>query len=805
MPSSESHILEVLIFVEFSSFMNDADNSNATHLESLEQQLSLLAVHLREEDSRSSWQEVENVAHTLADGLRVRDGPVDLHTLLGRTNLPHSLFTLFELSLHGSHIPDDRFASPLFEILRVAANLCMDHDDNRGFLLREGLLQELVSLLSGYVELADAPPSTKPLEVSISHLKIIRTAIGVLLNASIGYEAVKEQLRSLEAPLTIAKLSAAVYPTGSWVTKTDEIVASRDAWLTRCTISSWAWRMISEFKDARDEIQIFTPDVLPYLVLPLSAILHPATPTLDSSEVEPTIICTLINADLEALQECCMLIESLSLDIEDIRLSLARGLHFPAEHSGIPCLSVILDFVENGNYPSVWEFSFIDEADKKRKSKLFDICKGALIKSVVEVAGEDKNEDVLWDDLDPDKPGGAFVDKMVSWLREHVHDAPGGLEESSATARDDMIICASLSLGNLARREKISVALLSPPYCLAPILASKSLLYPSTDLKVKHGVLGLLKHLAQAPPRARSVHHALGEAGIIQSIVDSSIWDERIDTMAEIVQLGAIGVVKHMCSADVEHTLSLVLSPNRKPEVATGLAQILALVKRSDSIPLRCEGSRVVVNVVKSLWSNQTPVSWTASPLESPADSGINKEVLLDREQKRSIAIRAILIPECARTLANLIMISRKYPLLVHEGVVAMNFLSIQKEGAALVLTAITTTVAPDTSSPQPDGPPKSDSSQLSETSSTSERPTPRHALDMLVLVLKNEDTAVIFPIEMRVNVCSLFFQLGKFGCGDELFKVKETVKPILDSVAGNTNDEKLTKAIQRLADSWSS
>lgn len=71
--------------------------------------------------------------------------------------------------------------------------------------------------------------------------------------------------------------------------------------------------------------------------------------------------------------------------------------------------------------------------------KGFDNCKAAVVKAVVEVTGE-QNE--LWDDSDLEKPGGEFVDTMVQWIRAH-----RSLKE---TNRDDLIICATLSLGNLA-------------------------------------------------------------------------------------------------------------------------------------------------------------------------------------------------------------------------------------------------------------------------------------------------------------------------------------------------------------------
>ncbi len=51
----------------------------------------------------------------------------DLHTTLGGTALPNTLTALFTLSLHGGSIPDDAHTTPMLELLRVAANLCLDH------------------------------------------------------------------------------------------------------------------------------------------------------------------------------------------------------------------------------------------------------------------------------------------------------------------------------------------------------------------------------------------------------------------------------------------------------------------------------------------------------------------------------------------------------------------------------------------------------------------------------------------------------------------------------------------------------
>jgi len=90
-----------------------------------------------------------------------------------------------------------------------------------------------------------------------------------------------------------------------------------------------------------------------------------------------------------------------------------------------------------------------------------------------------------------------------------------------------------------------SLTLTSPPISLAPDVAA--LLRPETDIKVKHGLIGLLKHLAYASP-ARG---PLSEAGIVERPVASDIFRPSADA-AEMVQVNAIGVVKHLCSGEGE-------------------------------------------------------------------------------------------------------------------------------------------------------------------------------------------------------------------------------------------------------------
>jgi hypothetical protein len=285
-------------------------------------------------------------------------------------------------------------------------------------------------------------------------------------------EPVRSRLTALETAITILRLSTAVYPPGRWAIEkgplspedptTDESLI--ESWTVRSGLSNWAWRLLSELKgadDAEDEQQVKSPnpqpllgpDGLPMLVRQLAPFVPPY-PDLQAPCVESSARHVLVAADADSLDEACTLLESLCLDAEDIRLSLARGLSFPdGEHGGVRCIEELCTFLEHGDYPPYWARE--QPQERARRQKAFDFCKTALVKALVEVAGEDKNTDVLWDDSETDKPGGPFVSTMVSWIRNH--------KTLGSNGREDLVICATLCLGNLVRRGEGVFLSVSPP------------------------------------------------------------------------------------------------------------------------------------------------------------------------------------------------------------------------------------------------------------------------------------------------------------------------------------------------------
>lgn len=88
------------------------------------------------------------------------------------------------------------------------------------------------------------------------------------------------------------------------------------------------------------------------------------------------------------------------------------------------------------------------------------------------------------------------------------------------------------------------------------------------------------------------------------------------------------------------------------------------MIKRSDSVSIKSEGARVLVNVIKSLWFNERGV-----------DSSD------ERQKKKDACMASVLTMECAKTLTNLIGSSGRYPILVNEGIVAMSLLCTHQAG----------------------------------------------------------------------------------------------------------------------------
>ena len=119
----------------------------------------------------------------------------------------------------------------------------------------------------------------------------------------------------------------------------------------------------------------------------------------------------------------------------------------------------------------------------------------------------------------------------------------------------------------------------------------------------------------------------------------------------------------------VQNSFALILPEGSQDPSTTALNQILALGRRSDNIAVKSESTRVLVNVVKSLWSSDQKDTTIA--------------------EKRKDATQAVVNAQSAAALAQLIGRSKKYPMLINEGVVALSLMSTHPGGGVIVLDSI--------------------------------------------------------------------------------------------------------------------
>lgn len=209
---------------------------------------------------------------------------MDEHTALGRTLFPQTLTKLLIAAGEDDGSNDEVRRLAMYELLRIGANLCVDHgdcvpfhsgllatnsslDENRGHLLEAGFPQAVSNIIDTYIDSLPTPLSPEPAQLSLDQLNIVKTAIGVLLNSSLAYgaypvlacifyllisliEPVRSELISLNIDHKLLHLTSAIYPVGSWAKRlSSSVYAQPDYWRLRAVLVEWSWRTISNLKD----------------------------------------------------------------------------------------------------------------------------------------------------------------------------------------------------------------------------------------------------------------------------------------------------------------------------------------------------------------------------------------------------------------------------------------------------------------------------------------------------------------------------------------------------------------------------
>ncbi|KAL7411517.1 hypothetical protein BDY24DRAFT_133023 [Mrakia frigida] len=695
-----------------------------------------------------AWREVGELLRLLGDGLRDES----LRLPLGRTSLPLALSDILRLALEkppftsslspsssistptpttespglpsrsSTPCPEGDQADAIVEIYRVAGNMCFDCDENRTLLLSHQLPQSLLGLLS----MLDSSPT--PVK---DHYPLVKSSLGALLNISLEHEGVQTLIaaseHSIEAILSLANQLYLPLESAGGESSTGPSPEER------ATICLWAWKTIHEVS-LLDPPPTFDPaSFLPLLLPPIKAFL-PSTST--PSQQPPTS--SLLSLDLQILSLSTQILGSQTIASETFQLALFNHPFF---------LSSILQFIERVDLPPTApapspaaddEDEDDDESDEEEEDggKALSLVKGTLVSVVVAVMGEDEvGELVLGGESEEEgkaSEGKELREVLERWVGLALPKEDGGEE------REDLGICAVLSLGNLARNESNCIALLAPP---SPLLSRiLPLLSPKTDLKLQHGLVGLLKNLA-IPDANKSI---LGSARVSELVVEMGCLDKERDNVGS-VQGGAVGILKFLAKGSVENALRIVLPSSSSSSTPALLHTIIAFQIRTADPALKMEAARTLVNLVRTLFSTSAAAHVGSGSRLEEARAALNSS--------RPVVDGLVALIRSGA--------EGGYLGLVGEGVMGLAVLASSGKEAASLVSASLLHLLP-IQQPQPD------SSVVVDPSASSSTPPPPPSLATLATL-----TALLSlpttPTALKGNILSLLGAAGRGG-GKEAF-----------------------------------
>nr|CAG8495977.1 5375_t:CDS:10 [Entrophospora candida] len=208
----------------------------------------------------------------------------------------------------------------------------------------------------------------------------------------------------------------------------------------------------------------------------------------------------------------------------------------------------ILELVamENGSihYMIVNDRLFENLLNFLSQTKSHNDCKAVILKLIVKITTCDENMDLLFQD-------STIFNKFLTWL-------------NLKPKNNDLQMCAALCIGNLARNDKNCEKLVKDYEIMKPLL---EILKTADSVKLQHSI------------------DIIGSLGVIE-FTATLLKNDVIP-----LQIAIIGIFKHL---------------SNKNEEPTPLSHVLALIQRTDDITIKNEGTRILVNLVKNLWSENS-------------------------------------------------------------------------------------------------------------------------------------------------------------------------------------------------------
>ena len=715
-------------------------------------------------------------------------------TPLGDSRLPADCISALKLWLAtdsptSKQPPNHHVLEAAIEIFRVLANLCIDHDVNRTILDGLQAAPTVLAAVSAILRRQDQSRSSALFSIKI--LTLLRAAMGAVLNMQLEHIATRQSLANADCISTLSSVAShpRIYLPHLWaLPQTVALENDTDA-LSKlkmgATVASWAWRVIQEiFDDAKEEKdgQPSTPsdemhdgededasmrDVRSILsrrcFINLLRPLSYYTPAASASgsgrrlELDVDDVEELVDSDAEILQTAAALIESCAADDHDFRQRAVRRFeadsHIASTSTQIRLedtfdsgLDALMSFVEKAELPREWvrdlsgldgvtattdEASADDAQAAEEMRKAFAQVKASAARAVVAISGDDANMVELF------SGASGFIDRLKAWIRYDPKE------------RDDLVSCGMLALGNLARSDAHCLSLVQE-HGLAPFLAS--LLTQADDIKVAHGLVSLLKNLSIAVPNKP----VIGQLGVIGAVTRFLNQDKD---MVQPLQFATAGVLKHLCAAVTENAVRLV---NGDEGGSSALNALVDMIQRIDDVPTKMEATRVLVNVVKSLWT---------SARSNGASQAVTEDAIFSARRK-------VVRRDVIQALAEMVRTSPKYPVLVNEGIIALTLVGSERVGAELVSLSLLAEpskanagededeeMASDTEAAALRAPRRRSTVDSSASTSSHPLPPPARALDMVNLVLARRDARM--PPQFASNACALVLSLCHATQGD--------------------------------------
>lgn len=481
------------------------------------------------------------------------------------------------------------------------------------------------------------------------------------------------------------------------------------------------------------------------LLLPLMAFVWRSRTDLSAEPPDgdiPDDASPFVDADMALLCLCGSLLEGCA-HIGKGQDPAAKGF----KKNGMGHLAQLLDFVQHGASPfgvntsppeARLERYGLEQEDLSSLGREVARTKANVVKAIVAIAGEDVNMPVLFGDHGE----SPFLDRMKEWLRADRYQ------------REDLVSCALLSIANLGRNDDNCVALATSSMGLIELLVD--LLHSKGSLLLSHATLGLLKNLS-IPPSNKPL---IGATPTFFDVLPLFMLEDC--DHAQPIQFSAVGIAKHLAfssAGGVEgNAVAICLGPT--------FGILLDLIGRTKDVPTRLEGTRVMVNLIRTLWA--------------PVASEAAKEKLRDR--------RVI------NALADMIRRSAKYPVLINESLVGFMLLirspsaGVKSELTSVISNALLGNVIEASQSPQSTSAAEISSTEFSESrspvdcatqmrappqrSSTIDSTTsaysaatatnsPYTAADVLYDMLSRPRDATRAPVQFCENACTLLTTLA--------------------------------------------